>query len=417
MEQDKNKNSSVKPGPLEGIKIVEYGVFHAGPGGTAILGDLGAEIIKIEAPAGDPIRYWTDVGSIDLSKKDGESIMFEISNRNKKNICLDIKQNEGRAVFERLITSADVFMTNLRKSTKKKLKIDYEPIKALNPKIIHASVSGYGAEGMMADIGAFDPLGQACSGMMFVTGQPIPAPLQLGILDQATAISLSHAIITALLARERQGHGQEVHTSLYGTSLWLQHPNLLLHNALGINPCVEANRLVHSPLRNTFCCKDGRWIMGTHHPEERYWKTFCEITDQTQLLDDPDYTDDMGRPKNYERLIEIFDNVFSQKTMFEWMVDFQKHRMMFCPVQRIEDVQHDPQAQANEFIKAVDYKGLGKINVPGYPISFSENDAGIKTEAPVIGQHSRQVLEENGFSKEEIQTLSEKGIIKQAIPN
>ncbi len=416
MEQDRNSESAVKPGPLEGIKIVEYGVFHAGPGGTAILGDLGADIIKIEAPAGDPIRYWTQVGSLNISKKDGESIMYEVSNRNKKDICLDIKQEEGRKIFERLIKTADVFMTNLRKSTKAKLKIDYEPIKAINPKIIHASVSGYGSKGFMEDIGAFDPLGQACSGMMFVTGQEAPAPLQLGILDQATAITLSHAIITALLARERQGHGQEVHASLYGSSLWLQHPNLMLSNALGINPCVSADRLIHSPLRNTFCCKDGRWLMGTHHPEERYWKTFCEITGQTELLDDPDVTDEMGRPQNYSRLIEIFDRVFAEKSSHEWMVEFQKNKMMFCPIQRIEDVKNDPQAQVNSFVRSVDYKGLGNIDVPGYPISFSENDAGIRSEAPVIGQHSDQILAEAGYSSDEIADLKEKGIVKQALP-
>ena len=172
MEREKPNDTKQKPGPLDGFKIVEYGVFHAGPGGTAILGDLGADIVKIEAPAGDPIRYWTDVGSINMAKENGESVMVEVSNRNKRNICLDIKQKAGRQVFNRLVASADVFMTNLRKSTKQKLRLDYESIRALNPRVIHASVSGYGQEGPMQDIGAFDPLGQACSGMMFLTGQP-----------------------------------------------------------------------------------------------------------------------------------------------------------------------------------------------------------------------------------------------------
>lgn len=149
------------PMPLEGIKIVEYGVFHAGPGGTAILGDLGAEIIKIESGFGDPERYWTKIASLDMSLPNGESIMHEVSNRNKRGIYLDITTEAGKKIFHRLVKNADVFMTNLRKSTKAKLGIDYDSLKQVNPKLIHANVSGYGPEGPMQDLGAFDPLGQA----------------------------------------------------------------------------------------------------------------------------------------------------------------------------------------------------------------------------------------------------------------
>lgn len=405
-----NKNG-IK-GPLDGIKVVEYGVFHAGPGGTAILGDLGADIIKIEAPGGDPIRYWTDVGTINMSAPNGESIMYEVSNRNKKGICLDIKKEKGREIFDDLVKNADVFMTNLRKSTKAKMLIDYKSIRKLNEKIIYASVSGYGPEGPLEDIGAFDPLGQACSGMMFLTGAEFPAPLHIGVLDQATAIANSHAIITALLARELQGMGQEVHTSLYGSALWLQHPNLMLANALGINPCVSSNRSNHSPLRNTFCCEDGKWIMSTHHPEERYWPTFCEATGQKRLLEDPAYTDEAGRPKNIQKLVRIFDTVFAEKTLAEWMEILHKHSLMFVPVQRIEDVKDDPQAQINAYIQPYDYRGLGKIDIPGYPIHFSNNQAGFKTPAPEKGEHTDQIMTDMGYSKDDINSLREQGIIQ-----
>ena len=255
------------PGPLDGIKILEYGVFHAGPGGSAILGDLGADVIKIETESGDPERYWTRVAGLDFATKSGESLMYEVSNRNKRGICLDIQTRRGREIFNRLIRGTDVFLTNLRKSTKQKLGIDYPSIAKINPKVIHANVSGYGPEGPMCDIGAFDPLGQACSGMMFLTGSQEPALIHIGVLDQATAIAASHAIITALLVKERRGIGQEIHVSLYGTALWLQHPNLMLANALSIDPCVTSTRSQHSPLRNSFCCRDGKWIIGTHHPQ------------------------------------------------------------------------------------------------------------------------------------------------------
>jgi len=407
-----NSSSSQKPGPLDGIKVVEYGVFHAGPGGGAILGDLGAEVIKIEADAGDPIRYWTQVGGLNMAMKNGESLMFEVSNRNKKGIYLDIKTEKGREVMERLVKDADVFLTNLRKPTKIKMKLDYESIKKINPKIIHASVSGYGLKGPLSEIGAFDPLGQACSGMMFVTGSSVPAPLHMGILDQATAISLSHSIITALFHRERKGVGQEVHVSLYGTALWLQHPNLMVSNALGQNPCLPQDRYKHSPLRNAFCCKDNRWLFGTHHPEEKYWETFCRITGQEHLFTDPKFTNEKGQPINLAELVDLFDQIFLTKNSSEWMEIFLENRMMFCPIHRIDDVEKDPQALVNNYVVPAEYRGIGQVNLPGYPAYFSECDAGIRHEAPRMGEHTDMILKEAGYSPEEIDQLKLEGAAK-----
>lgn len=399
------------PRPLEGIKIVEYGVFHAGPGGGAILGDLGAEVIKIEAAGGDPIRYWTSVGKMDITAPNGESLTHEVSNRNKKNICLDIKTDAGREILHRLVKEADVFMTNLRKTTKAKLGVDYQTLSKINPNIIHANVSGYGPEGPMQNIGAFDPLGQACSGMMFVTGSEIPAPIQIGVLDQATAITLSHAIITALLVRERQGISQEVHVSLYGTALWLQHINLMLSSALKIDPCVSGDRNQHSPLRNVFCCKDGGWVMCTHHPEEKYWVRFCEVMGRPDLLENPKFTNEKGQPRNHAELNTLFDQIFLTRTQEEWMIDFRSKELMFAPIQRVMDVEKDPQALLNGYIIPSDYPGLGKINIPGYPVHFSQSRAGIQSCAPQKGEHTDEILRDLGYEVDVIANLKKEGII------
>ena len=160
--------------PLEGIRVVEFGTFHAGPGASAILGDLGAEVIKIEEAEGDPMRNWKEAGGIRFTMADGEGFPFQFTNRNKKGIWLDIKHEKGREVFHRLIKEADVFLTNLRKNTKAAFGIDYETLCKVNPRIIHASVSGFGSEGHLSDMGAFDPMGQARSGMMFSTGSDRP---------------------------------------------------------------------------------------------------------------------------------------------------------------------------------------------------------------------------------------------------
>ncbi len=408
----KNQNRIVGlPRPLEGIRVVEYGLFHAGPGAAAILGDLGAEVIKIEPKDGDPERYWTQVGHFDLALPDGESAMFQASNRNKKGIGVDINHSMGRDVFHRLIQDADVFLTNIRKSTKSKLKIDYASLSSVNPKLIHANVSGYGPKGPMSDLGAFDPLGMARSGMMFVTGKDEPLLMHIGILDQATSMTLSHAIITALFVRERTGEGQEVHVSLFGTGQWLMYPTLLVGNLLSVEPVVDHDRNAHSPLRNFFCCKDGEWIIGAHHPEDKYWDTFCEATGQSHLASDPRYATLDARSANSVELVKHFDEVFSKKTRDEWMSILAPRGLMFCSIQHAGEVKNDPQALANDYVVDFEDASHGKIKIPGYPIHFSACSAGTRTLAPKLGEHTSSVLEKTGYTHREIEALMSEGAV------
>jgi formyl-CoA transferase len=394
------------------VKIVEYGVFHAGPGAGAILGDLGAEVIKIESGFGDPERYWTSVGGMDISNDAGESIMFEVSNRNKKGIYLDILHPEGRAVFHRLIETADVFLTNLRKSTKTRLGIDYPALSEINPRLIHASVSGYGPEGPMSDIGAFDPMGQARSGMMYLCDGEQPHLLHLAVLDQAAAITFSHAIVTALFSRERSGRGMEVHTSLYSSGLWLMHANLILSSLVGKDPNIPWIRSRHSPLRNSFCCSDGKWIIGVHHPEEKYWERFCRATGQKNLLDNPRYDSSEKRLEHNAELVEKFDRIMATKTRNDWMELFTACGLMFSPVHRIPDVLNDPQALMNGYVVDFDHPDYGEIQIPGYPSHFSGHRAGTHSRAPSLGEHTRDVLCKAGYSEEDIEMLKSSGVVR-----
>ena len=402
------------PGPLEGIRIVEYAIWHAGPGGSAILADMGAEVIKIETLTGDPERTQSRLGTITFedTHKSNWSFLFEFSNRNKKGICLDIHTEKGRQVFNRLIESADVFLTNLRKSTKPKLGVDYATLSKINPKIIHASVSGFGPKGSMSDIGAFDPMGQAISGMVFLTGPDEPVLLQSVVLDQMTAIAVSHAMVTALFVRERHGIGQEVHVSLYSSALWLMHSNLLATSIMKGNAPLRWDRLRNSPLRNCIKCKDGKWVMGTNHPEEKFWPEFCIITGQEHLQNDPLFSTTETRGKNAVKLMKIFDTVFLTRTRDEWLTILQNKGLMFAPVHTFEEVLTDPQASANDYVVDFDHPSLGKIRLPGYPVHFSANSAGTHDAAPDQGEHTQLVLSEIGYSDSEIRSLEKANVIK-----
>jgi crotonobetainyl-CoA:carnitine CoA-transferase CaiB-like acyl-CoA transferase len=404
---EKYPNNNVMP--LEGIRVVEYGVFHAGPGAGAILGDLGAEVIKIEEGRGDPERYWTKVVDVDFTMPDGESFMFQISNRNKKGIALDIKKLRGRQVFNRLLESSDVFITNLRKSTKFRLGIDYATISKTNPRIIYANVSGYGPNGPESDLGAFDPMGQARSGMMFIASDKEPVLLNLAVLDQTTAIAISHAILTALLYRERHGVGQEIDVSLFSTALWFQYVNMMMYGCMSIKQ-IASNRLKSSPLRNAFRCKDNKWIVGAHH-DERYWALFCKATGQSRLLNDPRFSDDESRRTNNKELIELCDKVFATKTRDEWMDIFRAKGLMFCPVQKVQEVFTDSQAIENEYVVDFDHPALGKVKIPGYPVHFSSASAGTRSAAPALGEHTDIIMRQIGFTDKEIQDLKNEGVI------
>lgn len=408
MERNKQMD---KPMPLEGIRVVEFGTFHAGPGAGAILGDLGAEVIKIEEAEGDPMRSWKEVGGIEFAMADGEGFPFQFTNRNKKGIWLDIKHDKGREIFHRLIDGADIFLTNLRKSTKAALEIDYESLRKINPRIIHASVSGFGQEGRLSDMGAFDPMGQARSGMMFSTGTDRPRLIHLAVLDQTASIALSQAVMTALFVRERRGVGQAVHISLYGTALWMQYAGLMISGCLASNS-VPSSREMYSPLRNFFCCRDGKWIIGTHHPEQKYWPLLCEATGQTDLLRDPRFADISKVLEDRPVLVERFDKVFAAKTRSEWIAILRAKGLMFGPVQRIEDVLTDPQASINGYVVDFEHRSLGKVKIPGYPVQFSASGAGTRASAPGLGEHTDAVMKSLGYSDREIAEARQAGVIR-----
>lgn len=407
-------NDGTKPRPLAGIRIVECGVWHAGPGADAILADLGAEVIKVESLEGDPVRTnGRALGAVafDGLERPDWSLLYEISNRNKKSICLDLGSREGQEILGKLVTDADVFLTNLKKTSIPKLNLDYESIKARNPRIIHASISGFGAEGPMSEFGGFDPLGQAVSGMAFLAGQDEPVVLQTYILDQLTAIAASHAVQTALLVRERQGHGQAVHVSLYGTAIWLLYCNIMATSVMGNNPMVSWDRKANPPLRNSYKCRDGEWLLGTNHPEHRYWGRFCDVIGRPDLREDPRFDTVESRKTNTPELIATLDAIFLERDRDDWASLLRSNDLLFSPVHRVSDVVRDPQALANGYMLDVHHPFLGDARIPGYPVQFSANDT-CTGPAPAMGEHTDVLLAGLGYSADQIAEMRAAGVLK-----
>lgn len=399
--------------PLEGIRALEWGIFHAGPGALAILGDLGAEVIKIEQPGvGDPIRHQYRFGKASFSFH-GRSIFFEGANRNKKSITIDLTKEKGREVAYRLVSKCDIFLTNLRKETIEKMKMEYSVLRQFNPRLIYVSVSAYGPYGPDRHRGGFDFQGQARSGMMFCMGEPEMPPLLLhfGAVDQTTAILTSHSILTALLMRERYGFGQEIHVSILGSALFLLYFNVM--NALIMGQEVPRHKRTETdPLRNYYPCKDGKWICFTLPPHIDPWEKFCQAIGHPELANDPRFNTPERRWENSRELISILDGIFATKSRDEWHRIFGEFNLISSPVNTTLELKDDPQVVENKYIVDFDHPIWGRVKIPGYPAHFSQAEVGVQRPAPELGEHTEEVLREvAGYDDDEIRRLREEGVI------
>lgn len=401
--------------PLEGIRVLELGMYHAGPGGGAILGDLGAEVIKIEKPrTGDPIRKTRIVGMVSLEASAGVNIWNEGSNRNKKSVTIDLSKEEGRTVAYRLVRKSDVFLTSLRRTAIEDMKMTYPVLADVQPRLIYAWVSGYGPAGPDSNVRAFDFQGQARSGMMFSVGEADSIPLvsQFAIVDQATSIMASHAIITALLMRERFGTGQEVHLSILSSALYLHYANVLTALLSG-HEVPRPQRAKEYPLRNYYKCSDDRWFIITI-PEARddLWPLFCQTIECPDLEKDTRFETAEKRRTNAEQLVSLLDEVFATRPRDEWLKLLVKYDFPAAPVHRHTELKDDLQILQNDYIVGFDHPKLGRVQIPGYPIHFSRAHVGTESAAPELGQDTEAVLAGLGaYTQKEIARLRHLGVI------
>ncbi len=399
---------------LEGIRVLEWAIFHAGPAGGAILADMGADVIKIEQPGvGDSSRQGRHYKGIDFGFGRHGNLFYEGANRGKKSITLDLSSEQGQKIAHRLVKKSDVFLTNLRPETVKKMKMDYSRLVELRPDLIYASVTLYGSRGPDANRAGFDYQGQAKSGFMYNIGEPGMPPLlgQFGIIDQTTAVMASYQVVTALFMRERFGVGQEVEVSLLGSAAYLLYLNNLTALVTG-RQVPRHDRKTADPLRNTYQCLDGKWLVQTQVPNQEKWKSLCNLLGIPELGDDRRYDSRDKRLERSEELIPLLDEAFLKKPRDEWVRLFNENDLSVSPVYTTLEAVQDPQMTANEYVVDYDHPDLGMIRIPGFPIRFSRAEIKHNLRAPELGEHTNQVLKDlAGCTEEEIACFRKEGII------
>jgi crotonobetainyl-CoA:carnitine CoA-transferase CaiB-like acyl-CoA transferase len=398
---------------LNGVRVVEMTMFQQGPVAGMRLGDLGADVIKIEAKTGDPARkFMSIIGA--MSGLKGNNYYFEHNNRNKRSLVLDMKEKKGKEVFLKLIDTADVFLNNMSIEAPIDLGIGPADLLARNPRLIYAQASGWGRKGPDANDFSFDYTGIARSGLMMCAGEKGTPPAQIlpGMGDEIGALMCAWGVTAALYAREKTGKGQLVDTSLMSSVIAMLGLLMEAPAILGQEFGREKRATAGNPVYNHYRCKDDKWIVIAHLDPDRYWAKICRATGIEELRDDPRFNSIEARGKNAKELVTIFDEQFATRTRDEWMKVLKEEDCICTPIQSPLEVSNDPQALANNYFINVQHPDWGKIKMVGFPWDFSETPAQWRRKAPEFGQHSEEILSEIGYSKDDIARLKEEDIIR-----
>jgi len=403
----------MKKGPLDGVRVVEITMFQQGPVAGMRLGDLGADVIKIEAKTGDPGRgFMKMIGAMAGLK--GRNYYFEHNNRNKRSMVLDLKRKEGMEIFFRLMDTADVFLNNMSIEAPVKLGIGPEILLARYPRLIYAQASGWGRKGPDANALSFDYTGIARCGMMMSCGERGTPPTQIlpGIGDEIGGLMCAWGVTAALYAREKTGKGQVVDTSLMGSLIAMLGFIMAAPAVLGQEFPREIRTSAGNPLYNHYRCKDDQWIAIAHLDPDRYWPRICKALGIEELENDPRFTGIEARGRNATELVAILDQRFATRIREEWITILRKEDCIFTLVQTPLEVSTDPQANANNYFISVDHPVWGKTGMVGFPWDFSETPASWRREAPAFGQHTEEILADLGYPKDQIANFRRDGVIQ-----
>lgn len=396
------------PGPMAGVRVVELAVWVAGPAAAGILCDWGAEVVKIEPHEGDPFR-----GVMALFGMIGNNPLFELDNRGKHSVALDLRTEEGLAVALRLIDAADVFVSNLRKGALERLGLDHETLRRRNPRLVYAHVSGYGIDSPEADRAAYD-VGAFWSraGIAAMITPPGGAlPLQRGGMGDHTAGSqAAGAVAAALYHREKSGEGQLVTVSLARTGAYMLGWDLNQALRIGITPVPAQRDTFPNPLILNYMVKGGQWLWLLMLQGDRHWPDFCRAVGHEEWMADPRFETLLLRAQNAAALIAAIEAVLAERTLDEWGPIFDRENVWWAPVQSLDQVLADPvMAAAGAWVDVPLPEGLARMVAS--PADFYGTPWRPRGGAPEIGQHTEEVLLELGHDWPEIIALKDKGVI------
>jgi len=400
---------------LKGIRILDLSIWMQGPSATAMLGDMGAEIIKVEPLSGEPSR-----GLIEIMRKTTDlnitwDFFFEYFNRNKKSLALNLKEPRGKDIIYRLAANCDVLVQNFRLGVIERLGLGYEELKKHNPKLIYASATGYGTKGPDSAEPSFDYMGQARSGLMSAISEAGVPPIRIGggLADQMGAIMLAFGILAAIIDRDRHGIGQKVDISHLGSMMHLQGLNVQTALATGHSVPTTPRDRAGNVLWNHYRCGDGKWICLGMIESHRYWHDFCSALGIARLERDLRFRDTAFRSKNREELIAILDERFATRTRDEWMKILKEGGdFIYTALNDYADLENDPQAALNDYIVEQEHPVHGKVKVAGFPVQYSESPCKIQSHAPEVGEHSEEILSRlGGYGQAEIEELPRDNVV------
>ena len=394
-------------GPLAGIKVIEFAHIMAGPVCGLMLADMGADVIKVEKiPGGDDTRRTLppDIG--------GESAAFLMMNRNKRGIALDLKTQDGKEIARRLLADADVATENYRKGTMERLGLGYDEVRKFNPGIIYAELSGFGRSGPYANRAGFDLIAQGMSGIMSITGEGDGGPpTKCGppLSDITAGILAAMGVLGATIHRMKTGEGQRVDTSLFEAAITHTYWQSAMAFATGISPGALGSAHPLSAPYQAFEAADSWITVGAAN--QTNWLRLLEALERPDLQEDPRFADDSGRMANIDDLVPILTGIFKRRPASDWLERLEGAGVPAGPVLDIAGMQADAQAVARGMVIEVPHSRVGPVKTLGHPVHYSATPTEITRGAPLLGEHTREILAQYGYSRSEVERFLAEGAV------